>query len=403
MNKSLFFVLLITALAVALSGCNQPGAPPAKVTIPPVVDIPGGQDGGLVPVDQYTPDSNKAQQPAPTGPKAWVEYPSSGAMLPPGTLVMLEVYASDPTGISEIQIKVDGMALRSKALTSAATDGSMRLVKIEQSFRDVVNEDKPVVFWAEGQHTVEVVAFNVNGVSSPASTITFCRGKCFDNRDYTPPAPPSIRETTPTPTPTQPTGIEIVEFYFSPKFFNAGECTTLYWKVSGTQEGVYLNGELVSPSGSREHCACVDETHELKVVSADGTVTKMNTNLGIIEGTSCGLQEQPEEPTPVPDTFGPYIGGNLAWGDCKFYGIAGIIDDSGVSEAKFGYNLNNQGWQWIEMSTSDQANWLSASVSVMEDIGTPMGHIDYQFWAKDNLGNETYTDTYEHDYTSCGG
>ena len=391
-------------ILVFLSACSLGATPPAD-SAAPLPTLPTGQPGGLVPVDQYTAENFDL-----SGPQAWVQYPTSGAMLPSGTDVILEVHASDSVGISYIQIKLNGWELPYKAPTSTAADGNMRTVKVEQYYRAGNYPDLSV----SGKYTVEVVAVNINGISSLPSTSTFCIGKCYDNRFYTPPAPPSIQDTKPTGTPVEDTKIEIVWFHFEPHSNNAGDCPDLVWEVKGTREGIYIDGELVPPIGRRKYCVCETEYHTMQIVAPDGKIiNSWEAEAWVDEDTTCnpqalitpprpGIAEQPDE--SKADTTGPYITGILAWGDCKFYGQAYLYEPSGVAQAKFGYNLNGGGWQWVWMAASNDTAWLSElSISVMDGINTPIGHIEYQFWAKDTLGNENNSEIYEYDYTSCSG
>lgn len=418
-TQILFTIWLSAILTLTLGACNLPGGAPPDNDQAPQVIIPTGQSGGLVPLGQDTPIASLQPEIISGGPKAWIAFPTSGALLPHGTgSIMLEIYASDPVGVRSIQVKVNGWPLTQREPKSAADDGGKTLVLLEQQFMDGYKGYVPSSDF-QGQYTVEAVAINVNGVSSPPSKTTFCLGSCL----YTPLAPPGVKEETATP--TQSSEIKIVDFFTDSNSVDAGKCRTLHWKVSGTKEGIYLDGELVAESGSRDLCPCENEIHELRVIAADGSIAARRTSeLYINEGTSCGLVESesppsepeaadpPEEWRDAEDTTYPAIFNDyLVWGDCKFYGRAGLYDSgtlmgepSGMAQAKFGYNLNDQGWKWVWMSEIGNGEWQSdSSVSVMDNIGTPIGHIEYQFWAKDNAGNENYSEIWEYDYTSCSG
>jgi len=82
-----------------------------------------------------------------------------------------------------------------------------------------------------------------------------------------------------------------------------------------------------------------------------------------------------EAPPPPPaDTDGPSIGSSsLVFESCQFYGQASISDASGVSCAKFGFNLNNEGWKWVWMQDLGSGFWQS-EVGISKDsvIGTPI-------------------------------
>ncbi len=109
-------------------------------------------------------------------------------------------------------------------------------------------------------------------------------------------------------------------------------------------------------------------------------------------------------PSPPADTTGPsFDSGYLVWESCQFFGTADLLDSSGISWAKFGYNLNGQGMNWIWMSDTGSGWQAEVGISVMDGIGTLIGNIEYQFQASDGLNNESYSGTYSYNYTSCDG
>ena len=113
----------------------------------------------------------------------------------------------------------------------------------------------------------------------------------------------------------------------------------------------------------------------------------------------------PPPPPPPADTTGPSIGSSsLVFESCQFYGQASISDASGVSWAKFGFDLNGEGWKWVWMQDLGGGVWQSeAGISLESGIGTPIGVIQYQIQAADTLGNETISGVNTHSYTSCDG
>ena len=218
--------------------------------------------------------------------------------------------------------------------------------------------------------------------------------------------------------------IFIYWFYFEPKNIQAGECTKLIWEVINIPDGmdvsIYIDGELVAPKGERAHCTCKSETHYLWVMARNRTIIASKpASLDIYEGSTCAPSiDTPLSPSsqhdfidPTPDNFGPFIFGEDAWfpydTSCLVVGTASFHDPAGVAQAKFGYNLNKQGWQWLWMSkTSTQPDgledWRSdEGFSITNDINTPVGHFDFQFWAVDTLGNETYSEVGGKDFNGC--
>lgn len=114
---------------------------------------------------------------------------------------------------------------------------------------------------------------------------------------------------------------------------------------------------------------------------------------------------EPPPPPPPADTDGPSIASSsLIFESCQFYGHSSISDASGVSWAKFGFDLNGEGWKWVWMQDLGGGVWQSeAGISLESGIGTPIGVIQYQIQAADTLGNETISGVNTHSYTSCDG
>ncbi len=355
-QKQLFLVVLIfSLLAITLSACGAEGAP---------AEIPDG------------------------GPKTWIEYPPEGETFSMGTIPIV-VYASSVSGVSSIEIDVNGQALPAGQLSSLA-GGSPTLVSTE-------------VLWqppAEGKYVI----YASSGNGAP-TILTFCVVNCDTPNAETPPeltsTPlPTLAPNEPTRTPTQipsatpaPTSTTIsyskanVEFWVDPPYINEGECTTLYWNVTGDFMAVYLEGNAVNASGSDNECPSQSYTYSLHVDEMDNSTSHHDAYVEVYA---------------VADTTGPTINWtNLSWSGCQFYGQADIYDDSGVAWAQFHYNKDGEGWNSIWMSGSWQSE---LGVSVGDGMGTVMpGNIQYYVIAADTLGNENESEISSYDYFSCDG
>jgi hypothetical protein len=368
-------LLALLVLALLISGCN--GETPAP---PPLEEI---------------------------GPQTWVEFPYEGTILPmePVTLV---AYSTDPLGIVQIQVSLNGETLPTIPVSAMTTDGSTRLARIDQSWQPP----------GEGEYLVEVVGVSANGTSGQIGTTKFCIVTCEPDPGLVPadslptntptPAPEAIETEAPTSEPTQPPVEEIsISFYASPSAVDAGSCTNLYWDVTGS-ETVTLNGSTANRQGSQQRCPCETESHNLQVYKSDGSAEDRWVT---IDAYGSCTSPQPTEPPTVPppppapsDSTGPnFDTGYLIWEDCKFFGAADLSDPSGISWAKFGYNLNDGGWLWVWMADTGSGWQSEVGISVMDGIGTPIGEIDYEFHAMDNLGNESYSGALFYNYFSCDG
>lgn len=343
------------------------------------------------------------QDSATTGTEIWIEFPFNGIDLPNQTITFV-IYATAADGVGGIELKVNGQSLPAGQMTSLSSDGGNLMMRLDQEWQPP----------AEGEYTLEAFA------SGASSSVTFCVVTCQPEGEIeigptgtttaTLPVitlPPNELTYTPTATlfPEQPSGEVSIEFFASPSSVDAGSCTTLHWDVVGS-ENVSLNGTPVYFRGMEERCPCETESHNLQVVKSDGSTVEEWVTIEAYGSCS----EPPAEPTPTDtppppsDTTGPsFNSGYLIWEDCKFYGVSDVSDPSGVSWAKFGYNLNGQGWQWLWMSDTGYGWQSDAGISVMDGIGTPIGDIEFQFQAADSLNNENYSGSYYHSYTSCDG
>jgi hypothetical protein len=90
---------------------------------------------------------------------------------------------------------------------------------------------------------------------------------------HTPTGTPTLTATptaTLTPTPTATQVSEVVEFEVSPTSIEGGQCVVIRWNVSGVRE-VYINGQGVAGSGSKEDCPKQTTTYRMRVVRQDGS------------------------------------------------------------------------------------------------------------------------------------
>ena len=348
-----------------------------------------------------------ANQISANGVTAWLEFPVDGQILPDREITFV-VYATDPSGISGINIKVNGQTLPNSAVTSLAGDGSSRLVRLDQTWLPS----------QEGEYIVEAIGANTAGASASSSAVRFCIVSCDSSLPiYTSTWTPTLASTftaTPTPkftetsTPTStftpkptftPTWTPapqkiIVSFTATHLTVDAGYCSTLSWNVTDTAT-VYLDGDQVATNGTRDVCHCEAAVHTLRVVKPDGTTEDHKLTINV--NGSCDV------PPPPSDTTGPSINAvYMVWEGCTAYGQSTISDPSGVSWAEFWYNLNDYGWVWIKMN--DLGSYWESQVgfSVSDGINTPSGTIKFKVRSLDTLSNESWSSEFSHSYLGCG-
>jgi len=312
--------------------------------------------------------------------------------------VTMVVYAADPSGISYIQLTINGEALPAMAVSPMTTDGSTRLARIDHSWQPPT----------EGEYLVEAVGSSANGTIGQPGSTRFCIVTCnpdteSETIDATPtwtptPAPGVVITPTSTYTPSPPSADVTVSFYASPASVDAGSCTTLHWDVAGT-ETVYLDGTSVYYRGMDERCPCETESHTLQVVKPDGSSQEYYVTI-----EAYGSCSEPVEPPPPSDTTGPTINAVYAfWQGCDIYGQADISDPSGVSWAEFHYNLNGEDWGWILMNQSGGLWTSQVGVSVSDGLETPSGSLVYKVRTLDTYNNESWSGEETLNYLGCGG
>ncbi|MFZ5908848.1 MAG: hypothetical protein ACOYYU_02385, partial [Chloroflexota bacterium] len=262
-------LLWMAALALVLaSGCGSPMGP--------------GQAGG---------PANEAA--------VWIEFPPAGETFP-NQAIPLVAYATNEGEVAGIILAINGAGLPAGQMTSVSSDGSRRMARVDMTWQPP----------AEGQ-------FTLTASSGGASTsVTFCVVTCQPGlpaaTGYTPtPAPgdtatplpfitlpPELPETVTPGTP----GEVAVEFYASPSSVNAGNCATLHWDVSGTEQ-VYLDGAFVYFRGMQDYCPCESETHTLRVIAPDGASEDHSARIEVSGSCSAPPVTEP----PPSDTDGPSV------------------------------------------------------------------------------------------------
>jgi len=198
---------------------------------------------------------------------------------------------------------------------------------------------------AQGKYVLQATGSG-GGVKSNAPHVTFCIVTCQPNvlvekPTDTPTSYPADITISPTVVTITPTGTVTiyptakVEFWASPPYANAGQCTTLNWNVSDAKY-VYLDGNQVNFSGSQQVCPCQTTTYTLSVYEMDGTQKDSKVTV-TVSGSCQGPTTEPPTwapPTTEPhtqaapmDTTGLSISGvSLVGEGCQFYGQA-YVDD----------------------------------------------------------------------------
>ena len=374
----------VLALMLLATACT-PTPPPA----PPAIDTPTtGIPSALL---ESSGDAGHV----------WIEFPYQGQTLPNEALTFV-VYASSAGGVKSINLAINGQGLETGALTDHSMDSSMSLVSVEPGWQPP----------GEGAYTLSAGSMGAN------AAIEFCIGACeaavlqepgastptltaYITETATPtpwitgsPTPTTFIPDTPTPTETAYSAPETyIELGADPPTIDAGSCTSVYWNTEGFAS-VTLNSNPVDAFGAVEECLCESKVYTLTGTTGSGTVEDEQVTVTV--SGSC-LEEA--------DTDPPVIGGaSFRWADCSIFGAAAITDPSGVSQAKFHYNLNNEGWHSIWMQDLGDGTWeMEVGVLLSDGMNTPVGSLLYKIEAVDEAGNTTTTAEGEQGYNSCSG
>lgn len=361
----------------------------------------------------YALKGESLQDSATTGAEVWIEFPTQGSNLTNQEITFV-VYATSASGVSGIELKLNGEPMPAGQLTTLSSDGSSLMVRLDQTWQPP----------DEGEYTLEASA------AGASALVTFCVGTCEElvveeegptATDTDTPAPddptgtatasptpantstytPTVQPTeTYTPT-TQPTATytpspepsntptpyteSSADFWVAPDYINQGECTTINWNVYGDFQAIYLEGSSVNASGADSECPSESYTYHLQVVEMDGSNTDYWASVEVY--------------VPPADSSGPtfnYV--THFWEGCTIYGEAGITDPSGVTWAEFWFNHNEQGWAWIQMNQNGE-QWVS---QVGIDTDGFAGSLVYKVRTLDSLNNESWSGEYVHNYAYCG-
>ena len=246
------------------------------------------------------------------GVVVWIDAPLPGGRINPGDEVSVQTHAYSSSGITQIELVVDGEPFSRNAPDPAGGD----LVTLSQ----------PWIATSPGMHSLQVTAYSSSGAaSSPAAVMIEVLG---EQSSVNLPAPPQIQATTQVPTglPTTtvqatitptipiaspsptPTGTAVpppsINFFtVDDNSITSGECTFLRWQVQ-YGDSVTLDGAPVGNPDARQVCPQQTTSYILRAISAGGDRSQT-------------IQVQVSIPPPA-DTSGPVIS-NLTANPAKIF------------------------------------------------------------------------------------
>ncbi len=127
------------------------------------------------------------------------------------------------------------------------------------------------------------------------------------NLSAQPPPVYTFDELCAAPTPTDtPVPVQIT-FTADDQEIDEGQCTWIRWQVQGAQQ-VFLDGEVVSPSGNRQVCPAISTSYRLQIQHATGELERLisvNVRPSATQPTptfTTAFQGTSPLPTPTPTT-----------------------------------------------------------------------------------------------------
>lgn len=322
--------------------------------------------------------------------RAWIDAPSSGAHVQPGTTVQILAHASMPGGVTGMELMVNGAsagALEVVILAEGLAEGRMSWTPSAAGAYALVVRAAS----ANGDYADSAVAWVIASGESTLATPLVPSPIATETSTVHPVATPLPTPTaTPLPTPTLtpiPTPSSTVAFWADATTVQAGSCTVVRWETANVQ-AVYLDGQGVVGVGNRQVCPCAPETYTLDVLLPDGSHDVRTLTIQVIGSCFTPTPSQDTTPPPAPTPIEP--GSNDPNHPAELCGAVvlrwnAVSDPSGIQ----GYRVNLQwhdGSQWQSSPPYSIVYGTSADVTSWRNL-----HLYFPFrwavWAIDNAGN----------------
>jgi hypothetical protein len=110
--------------------------------------------------------------------------------------------------------------------------------------------------------------------------------------EETPAEPTATTEATPTES-TEPS----IDYYADPETVDAGQCTTIYWKVANVKN-IEFGGYNQEFEGSYNDCICMTSTYPMTITYLDDTTEKFYVTIEV--NGSCATATPKPTDTPAP-------------------------------------------------------------------------------------------------------
>lgn len=260
-----------------------------------------------------------------TGPQAWIDSPLDGSSLPLGDVQVIS-HSSDASGIAQVELSVNGTVVRTDlvpasgpALTlmdqtwTPTAPGNYLIAVRAQNKAGAWSSLASVTVTVTGEQLIATaesptltntptqdvsITPSVTATETPTATATSTSTTVPPTFTFTPTFTPTF-----TLTPTNPPSF--IDFSADSTSLTAGQCTNLRWN-SGNIQAIFLDGQGVTGSETRQVCPTTTTTYTLTANSASGQLTKQV----IIQVTGAPPVQKP--------SFG-----SITWDNNTFYNVEG--------------------------------------------------------------------------------
>lgn len=278
------------------------------------------------------------------GTYAWIDVPVHDLTLPLGETVNIEGHATDPEGVSRVEIWLNGGL--TWTIDELAPSGD--LVRFQQSWTPEES----------GEYVILAVAFGPDDRSSSPDSVIIHVGETSSPTETPTPVVTEPASTDITVTPPDDEALEVeAQFWADPTEIEAGACSVLHWQVENA-ENVALGSTEVDPEGQYNACHCSSTSYSLTVTDSDGSEKVLTASIQV-NGTC-------DTPTPVvdetdpaaPGLLKPLNGADLGCIPDTILRWNAVSDESGIDE----YQVQ------VQRHPGD-SNWAAAPGSPWTGIG----------------------------------
>lgn len=192
----------------------------------------------------------------------WIDVPMDGLAFPEVHAVNIEGHASGSDGVSHVELYINGDHWT--MIEDPPTEGTLA------SFQTEWMQTSP------GRYTIHAIAYGSDGTASQFDETEISFGEV---------TPTPVITVTPVPeepiTPPAPAESSI-QFWAEPDTIEAGECTTIHWRVENVQRVIF--GGVEQPfEGSYQDCLCENQLPSaIFLESPPGEVVILGTEAVVI-------------------------------------------------------------------------------------------------------------------------